>query len=94
MNSVEPDEPKLALKQVQDDPSIYLVPECDTADDMADMLLDFYLEIFDDQLAGWFVNEESWPQDRSFDLFRRWFDVQHYSMLIDLSDGPLIREEY
>jgi hypothetical protein len=42
------------------------------------------------QLAGWFNDTTTWPSDRSFDVFRHWFDYQHHSMLIDLCDEPLI----
>jgi hypothetical protein len=28
----------------------------------------------------------------TFDVFCRWFDYQHHSMLIDLCDEPLIRD--
>jgi hypothetical protein len=34
----------------------------------------------------------SWPLDRSFDVFCRWSDFQHHSMLVDLCDGPLTDE--
>jgi len=40
----------------------------------------------------WFRDEESWRQDLGFDVFCRWFDFQHHSMLVDLSDEPLIDE--
>jgi len=43
-------------------------------------------------LAGWFRDEETWPRDLGFDAFCRWFDFQHHSMLVDLSDEPLIGE--
>jgi len=49
-------------------------------------------EIFIEQLAGWFTDTTTWPQERSFDVFCRWFDFQHHSMLVDLCDEPLIRE--
>jgi len=49
-------------------------------------------EIFVAQLAGWFRNEEIWPQDLGFDAFCRWFDFHHHSMLVDLCDEPLIDE--
>ena len=32
------------------------------------------------------------PKDRSFDVFSRWFDIEHHSMLMDLCGEPLIRE--
>jgi hypothetical protein len=46
-------------------------------------------EIFSEQLAGWF---RTWPADPSFNVFGRWFDYQHHSVLIDLCDEPLIDE--
>jgi hypothetical protein len=50
-------------------------------------------EIFVEQLAGWFNDTTTWPRDRGFDVVCRWFDYQHHSMLIDLSDEPLIHEQ-
>jgi hypothetical protein len=49
-------------------------------------------EIFVAQLAGWFRDEQAWPQDLGFDVFCRSFDFQHHSMLVDLCDEPLIDE--
>jgi hypothetical protein len=46
-------------------------------------------DIFVEQSAG-FNDTTTWPPDRRFDVFCRWFDYQHHSMLIDLCD--LIRE--
>ena len=57
-----------------------------------DWLRDSCEEIFEEQLAGWYTDESAWPRDRGFDVFRRWFDYQHHSMLIDLSGEPLIGE--
>jgi hypothetical protein len=44
------------------------------------------------ELAGWFNDTSTWPLARGFDVFCRWFDYQHHSMLIDLCDEPLIQE--
>ncbi len=41
-------------------------------------------KIFTDQLSGWFTAAETWPKDRGFDVFCRWFEYRHHSMLIDL----------
>jgi len=45
-----------------------------------------------EQLAGWFRAEETWPRDIGFDVFWRWFDFKHHSMLVDLCDELLIDE--
>jgi hypothetical protein len=55
-------------------------------------LRDLCEDIFIEQLAGWFNDETTWPEDLGFEVFSRWFDFQHHSMLVDLSDEPLILE--
>ena len=49
-------------------------------------------EIFVEQLASWVADASSWPTARSFDVFCRWFDYRHHSMLFDLCDEPLMHE--
>ena len=69
-----------------------LIPECDTEEDVRDVLRELCEEIFVEQLAGWFTDERTWPGERSFDVFCCWFDFQHHSMLVDLCDELLIDE--
>jgi len=59
---------------------------------VADILRELCEGIFIEQLASRFTDTTTWGQDRSFDVFCRWFDLQHHSMLVDLCDEPLIRE--
>jgi len=82
----------LTLGELALEPAIYLIPECDTPEEVADVLLELCEEIFVEQLAGWFNDTTTWPPDRGFDVFCRWFDYQHHSMLIDLCDEPPMRE--
>jgi hypothetical protein len=48
--------------------------------DVREVLEELWEEIFVAQLAGWFRDEQVWPQDLGFDAFCRWFDFQHHSM--------------
>ena len=64
-------------------------PECDTKGDVQKALRKLCGEIFVEQLAPWLTDEETWPQDRSFAVFCRWFDWQHHALLIDLCNEPL-----
>jgi hypothetical protein len=92
LHAVDPTSRDIALPEVVADPTIYLIPECDSEADVHKFLRELCEEIFVEQLAGWLTDEETWPQDRSFDAFCRWFDWQHHSMLIDLCDKPLTDE--
>ena len=92
LHAADPTSLELTLFNLTREPTIYLIPECDTDEDVAEVLRDLCEEIFKEQLAGWYTDTSTWPRDRSFDAFCRWFDYQHHSMLVDLCDEPLIRE--
>jgi len=80
------------LDQTIDDQTVYLLPVCTTDKDFEKVLRLVCEEIFEDQLWGWYTDPECWPQNRNFPMFRRWFDWQWHSMVVDLSGDPLIRE--
>ena len=92
LHTADPTSHRLTLGELALEPTIYLIPLCDTEEDVHEVLRELCDEIFVEQLAGWFRDEETWPRDRSFDMFCRWFDFQHHSMLVDLSGEPLIDE--
>jgi hypothetical protein len=92
LHAADPTSGRLTLADLSREPTIYLIPECDTPGDVEDVLQELCDEIFCEQLAGWYTDTETWPEDRSFEVFRRWFDYQHHSMLVDLCDEPLIGE--
>ena len=92
LHTVDPTSRNLSLSELVQEPTIYLIPECDTEEDVRGVLQELCEEIFAEQLAGWFTDESTWPHDRSFDVFCRWFDFQHHSMLVDLCDELLIDE--
>jgi hypothetical protein len=37
--------------------------------------------------------EETWPKDRTFEAFQRWFDYSSHSMIFDLADQTIEPEE-
>jgi hypothetical protein len=74
------------------EPAVYLIPECETGEEVAQFLRELCEAIFVEQLDGWYRDQATWPKDRSFAVFSRWFDLEHHSMLMDLCDEPLIPE--
>ena len=92
LHVADPTSRTLTLRELVQEPTVYLIPECDTNEDVADFLRELCEDIFIEQLAGWFTDATTWPQGRSFDVFCRWFDFQHHSMLVDLCDELLIDE--
>jgi len=50
---------ELTLLELIRDPTIYLIPECDTDEDVVEVLRDLCEEIFKEQLAGWYRDDQS-----------------------------------
>jgi hypothetical protein len=92
LHAADPTSRELTLLDMVREPTIYLIPECDTNEDVEEVLNDLWEEIFEEQLAGWYTDTSTWPKNRTFDVFCHWFDWQHHSMLVDLCDEPLIRD--
>jgi len=92
LHAADPSSRDLTLLELVREPTIYLIPECDTDDDVADVLHELCEESFEEHRAGWYSDTSTWPRNRSFDIFCHWFDYQHPSMLVDLCDEPLALE--
>jgi hypothetical protein len=90
LHAADPTSLHLTLRDLLREPTIYLIPECDTEEDVAEALDKLCGEIFEEQLAGWYSDISTWPRDRSYEVFCQWFDYQHHSMLVDLCNEPLI----
>ena len=92
LHSADPTSGGITRDEVGLEPTIYLIPECDRKDDLREVLEELCEEIFVEQLDSWFRDMTTWPTDRSYEAFCRWFDVQYHSMLIDLCDEPLVND--
>ena len=92
LHTADPTSLALTLPDLVQEPTIYLIPECDTGEELAAVLSIFCAKIFEEQLAGWYLDTSTWPTNRNFEVFCEWFDFQHHSMLVDLCDEPLIHD--
>lgn len=92
LHAIDPTSGDVTLLEVGQDPTIYLIPQCDTNEELENVLRGRCEAIFEEQLDSWYRETSAWPQDRSYDVFCQWFEYTHFSLLIDLEDEPLLRE--
>src|ERR1039457_6107287 len=71
LHTADPTSHRLTLRDLTREPTIYLIPECDTEEDGREVLAELCEEVFVAQLAGWFRDEQTWPQDLGFALLDR-----------------------
>jgi len=93
IRDVDPSNRELTMAELESDPSVYLLPSLSFDHEIVDHLKKSCADIFEQELESWDREEESWPKDRSFAVFQRWFDYSIHTMMFDLADEPLELEE-
>ena len=92
LRAVDPSSAGLGLDVLREEPPVYLLPQGEDRKTFEDHLKKVAKEIFEEELRGWWTNQADWPPIRSFDKFRKWFDWQFHSLVIDLHSQPIIHE--
>ena len=93
LHEVDSTSAELTLADLQQEPTIYLLPECDNEDEAIKYLGERVRDIFEEQLDGWYRAPGSWPRKRDLPTFQRWFEFSFHSMIVDLCDDVLKHEE-
>ncbi|MCL3781373.1 hypothetical protein EMN47_13365 [Prolixibacteraceae bacterium JC049] len=60
---------------------------------METVMQKYYTEIFENELAGMWIDTKAWPKDRSWAEFNKWFDWEIAGLLFDLETGILEKED-
>ena len=89
LHSVDPSADKFTLEEVNREPIVYLVPECESDEEFGEWLTQKFEVIFEEQLGGWWTDERSWPATRTLDMFQKWFNCRFHSLVLDLGHDPL-----
>ena len=84
LHEADPTSARISLLQVQSEPSVYLLPECDNDRQAMASLRRACKEIFIHELDSWYRDTETWPKQMGFQEFKRWFDYSFHSVVIDL----------
>ena len=73
--------------------TVYLVPEFEDDDEAQRVLKRVFAEVFERELFGWHTDETAWPTNRTFSLFRKWFDIELHSVVEDLCEFEIVDDE-
>jgi len=74
---------------LEEDQDVYLIPEFLDNKEFETWLKENYDAFFCDQMNGWYSDETMWVQNRSFKLFKEWFDYKMHSMVWDTLEDPI-----
>jgi hypothetical protein len=93
LHQVDPTSAHLTLEDLQREPTIYLVAECDSQEQAIEYLGESVRDIFEEQLDGWYRVPAVWPAKRDAAMFQSWFEISFHSMIVDICDDALEHEE-
>lgn len=72
---------------------LYLIPDYETDEEADEILEEAYEAIFEAELDYWHRDSGTWPAERTYAVFRKWFDVRLYPLIQDLVSEELTATE-
>ncbi|OGF51618.1 MAG: hypothetical protein A2044_04285 [Candidatus Firestonebacteria bacterium GWA2_43_8] len=92
-NSIEDGVPREQknFNSTEMDTTVYLIPDLDPTE-VNDHIEAMFPEIFEGELEAWWTNEKDWPKNRTFAMFKEWFDVSVSSLVYDTVEEDLVKE--
>jgi hypothetical protein len=93
LHRADPTSGGLSLEDLRREPTVYLLPQCESEEEARQCLQEVCSQIFEEQLDGWYRVPSSWPTRRDLNAFGHWFEWSFHSVVVDLADDPLVREE-
>lgn len=91
---VEVSDEKITLDILQEDCTALLMPPFENSLEAEDYIEERYLEIFENELEGWYIDNTLWPTNRPFALFMEWFSIEFHSLAFDLASSDFEAPEY
>ena len=73
---------------------MYLVDDSLDGDDPEKLIKKNFKVIFEEELAGWYTDEEAWPKKMDLRVFKQWFHVKVHEIVVDIGKKLPIAEEY
>ena len=75
------------------EPCLYLIPDYETEEEAEAILKEVYEAIFEAELDYWHRDTGTWPAERTYSVFRKWFEVRFYPLIQDLVGEELTATE-
>ena len=84
----------VTLDALRTDCIAILIPDFDTPAESEAFIAGLAVDLFEMELEAWDRYPATWPEDRSYEAFRAWFDVEIHSIVVDASDDDMTWEAF
>ncbi|OOV88666.1 hypothetical protein [Oceanospirillum linum] len=83
INNLDDGSEPLTLSDVNEEATVYLIPEIEDEEQLREMTQEFWLNILENELKSWEDDESSWPE-LTEELFEQFIDLSPAVMVFDL----------
>jgi hypothetical protein len=84
----------VSLEKVRQDATAYLIPEFETSSDLQATLRELAQDIFAIELEAWSRNVQTWPRNRDYAVFQKWFTVEIHSLVLDPFENEIFKDDF
>jgi hypothetical protein len=82
------------LEDLREQSRAVLIPETSSSEFAIEKLRDSAEQLFEMELEAWMPGKLSWPENRDFDTFVEWFDIEIHLLVIDSVSAEIQKEPY
>lgn len=97
INEADPyhDDPGITLETVNAERAVYLVDDevAESQEGIDTWLMANHRVLFESELEGWYPDPALWPEDLSYNQFKRWFAPECHSVVVDTLKQPIVDDE-
>lgn len=97
INEADPydDLPDVTAESIRNERTVYLLPEIpmnveEEVERWAIANMDVLLE---SEFGGWYNDPDLWPKDRTPEFFRKWFEIEYHTVILDTVGGRIYDDE-
>jgi hypothetical protein len=85
----------ITLEAANEERTVYLISDedADTGTTLERWIRRNYRQLFESELEGWYTDPTLWPEDRSLNRFKEWFDVECHTVLVDTVGGVICDDD-
>lgn len=90
-----PDDVGLSAEQVNSDRTVYLISDAvaDSPQKLERWIKANLDVLFEAELEAWYTDPDLWPKNRTYALFKKWFDVECHTVLLDTVGGLIVDDD-
>jgi hypothetical protein len=85
---------KITPDSLQSDCTVILIPEYETDEEARKYIDKIAVDLFEWELFAQCTHDSDWPQNRTKEMFWKWFDVELHSEVVDPSKQAIRKTSY